>query len=239
MAKFCTKCGKKLEDGQVCDCENKEMKSGVEPKVATSAGNDMVNDYIKVLKGMFTAPVDTMKNFAKRSKFTLGLIMIAINCLVFGLFIYLFAKEGASSLMGEIYGYSLSSSSGYEIPFKVFVYAALFMAVFFLCLGGLLHLISGPILKKDSDIKKTFALIGATAVFTTVTTLVVIICMYIKIWLALILLAIAGIMYLLYLYHGFVELTKVDENKITYVFTGAYAITLFVVCYILPKILIS
>ena len=26
MAKFCTKCGKKLEDGKPCDCENKENK---------------------------------------------------------------------------------------------------------------------------------------------------------------------------------------------------------------------
>ena len=31
MAKFCTKCGKKLVDGQPCDCEKKEKKEVLRP----------------------------------------------------------------------------------------------------------------------------------------------------------------------------------------------------------------
>ena len=50
MAKFCTKCGKKLEEGKTCDCEK-----------TTVVNNNMVNDYMEVLKGMFTKPLDTMK----------------------------------------------------------------------------------------------------------------------------------------------------------------------------------
>ena len=29
MAKFCTKCGKKLEEGKVCECESKETVNAV------------------------------------------------------------------------------------------------------------------------------------------------------------------------------------------------------------------
>ena len=96
MAKFCTKCGKKLEEGQKCDCEKKEkVEAVVEEKEVITINNDMANDYLNAVKGMFSRPVDTMKEYSKRSKFNLGLIMIVINCIISGLFIYLFAKEGA------------------------------------------------------------------------------------------------------------------------------------------------
>lgn len=239
MAKFCTKCGKKLEDGQKCDCDKKEVKEVTEERVvvASQAGNDMVNDYISVLKGIFVSPIDTMKNFAKRSKFTLGLIMMVINSLVFGLFVFLFAKEGITGLMTAMYGKTLGSLAGSaDVEVKVLFIAALLMMAFFLCLGGLLHLISGPIMKKESDIKRTYALIGASSVLTTVTTLIAIVCVYINFWLMLIVLLVSGVLYMLTTYHGFTELTKVDKNKMAYVFTIAYGITLFVVVYLLPKI---
>ena len=237
MAKYCTKCGKKLEEGQKCDCDKKEKVNAevVEEKEVITINNDMLNDYVEVVKGMFTHPVDTMKEYSKRSKFNLALIMILINCLISGLFVYLFAKEGAVSLVTMMYGRSYSSlaSSSMEVPVKVFFIAALLMAVYFLCFGGLLHFISSTICKKESDIKKIYALIGVTSVFTTI---VAIIGMYINIWIAIIILAIAGVLYLLHLYHGFTELTKIDKNKIAYVFTSAYVITLFITLYILPKI---
>lgn len=240
MAKYCTKCGKKLEEGQKCDCDKKEKVNTevVEEKEVITINNDMLNDYVEVVKGMFTHPVDTMKEYSKRSKFNLALIMILINCLISGLFVYLFAKEGTVSLVTMMYGRSYSSlaSSSMEVPVKVFFIATLLMAVYFLCFGGLLHFISSTICKKESDIKKVYALIGVTSVFTTITTIVAIIGMYINIWIAVIILAIAGVLYLLHLYHGFTELTKIDKNKIAYVFTSAYVITLFITLYILPKI---
>ena len=89
MAKYCTKCGKKLEEGQKCDCDKKEKVNAevVEEKEVITINNDMLNDYVEVVKGMFTHPVDTMKEYSKRSKFNLALIMILINCLISGLFV--------------------------------------------------------------------------------------------------------------------------------------------------------
>ena len=237
MAKFCTNCGKKLENGKKCDCEKEEMtkKETVENKGAI---NDFVNDYLNVLKGIFSKPIDTIKTYSKKSKFTLGLIMIAINSIIFGLFVYLLCKEGTSQIFSLMYGSvsSLISSSNIDVPISVLFISMLFMAVYHLCLGGLLHFTSKTIMKKDSDIKITYSFIGVNAVLTTVTTLVALICMYINTGFALILIAIAGILYLLNLYHGFIELTKIDKNKIAYVFTGSYVVTIFLVCYILPKI---
>lgn len=239
MAKFCTKCGKKLVDGQPCDCEKKEkkeVKETVEAEVVSNNANEIVNDYLDVVKGIFVKPMDTMKKYAKNSKFVLALVMLGINVIVFGLFVYIFAGKSVN-LIARLSGYgSLLRNYNVDVPISVFFYAVLLMAVFFFCLGGLLHFFCGTIMKKDSDFKSIMALLGVNAVFTTITTLVATICMLINVWLAIFVLAIAGIIFLLNIYHGFTELSKIDKNKMNYVFTSAYAITLFLVCYILPKI---
>lgn len=234
MAKFCTKCGKKLEEGKACECETKEVK---EKTIVTN--NTMVNDYLEVLKGMFTKPLDTMKDYAKRSKFNLGLIMLLLNAIIFGLFIFLFAKEGMNGVYTMIYGKSSlfgNVTKNVEIPIKIFFISTLMMVVYHFLLGGFIHFISTTILKKESDLKKTYSLIGCAATITTATTLLALIFIYVNIWLCLIVLSLGSLFYLINLFHGFSELTKVDKNKMAYTFTSAYAVTLFIVCYVLPKI---
>ena len=235
MAKFCTNCGKKLEDGKPCDCQ-KSKKNVVEAEVVKASANDYVNDYIDGLKGIFTKPVDTMKKYAKSSKFVVALIMLGINALISALFVYLFAKESVG-LIASLSGYgSLMRSHSIDVPFKVYFMAFLFMAVFFFCLGGLLHFVCNVLMKKDSDFKEIMGLLGINALFTTVTTIIAIVALYINVWIAIIVLAIAGVIYLINIYQGFTMIANIDKNKTAYVFTLCYVITLFVVCYILPKI---
>lgn len=235
MAKFCTNCGKKLEDGKPCDCQ-KNKKDVVEAEVVKTSANDYVNDYIEALKGIFTKPVDTMKKYAKSSKFLISLIMLGINAIISALFVYLFAKESVG-LVASLSGYgSLMKGYSIDIPVKVYFLAFLTMAVFFFCLGGLLHFVNSVIMKKDSDFKEIMSLIGVNSVFTTITTIIAIIALYINVWVAVIILAIAGVIFLLNIYHGYTMISNIDKNKMAYAFTGCYAITLFVVCYILPKI---
>lgn len=97
MAKFCTNCGKKLNKDGKCDCKVEE-KEIVTEEVTESKFSKILNECILIIKGMFIRPVDTMKDYAKRSKFDLGMILIIINCLLFGLFIYLLMKKGAVSI---------------------------------------------------------------------------------------------------------------------------------------------
>lgn len=89
MAKFCTKCGKKLEDGQVCDCE-KGKKEKVEV-VTTSAGSgtdikESFMDCVNVFKKIFTKPIDAIKEFVTENKLVSGIIMIIVAALSTGLY---------------------------------------------------------------------------------------------------------------------------------------------------------
>ena len=52
MAKFCTNCGKKLKDGEVCNCKKVE--------ISTKDFNSYMTSLLNVLKGMFVKPIDTL-----------------------------------------------------------------------------------------------------------------------------------------------------------------------------------
>ena len=58
MAKFCTKCGKPLEDGKKCDCE-KENKT--EEQVVE---NNLVDGSLDIFKRIFVNPLKTVKKYA-------------------------------------------------------------------------------------------------------------------------------------------------------------------------------
>ena len=90
MAKFCTRCGKKLEEGQVCDCSS-NVSAPTQASASTNVDiNQGFNDYINVIKGIFTKPSDTIKEYARSDKFLLGIVAMVINCLISGLFFYFF-----------------------------------------------------------------------------------------------------------------------------------------------------
>lgn len=242
MAKFCTKCGKKLEDGKPCDCCKEEVKKEavVESKTNSFDFNKCVNSYIEMVKGIFVKPIDTIKKFATSSNFVLGLIALAINCIVSGIFLYCIAKESINLISSFTGGYSslLAMSSSIDVPFmKTFLYGILFMAVGFSVTAFMIYVMAGVIFKDKIDMKKVFSLVGVCSVFTTVTTVVSIILNYISIKLMMVVLLISGIFYLTHLYQGVQETTEVDKNKLAYVFVPAISVATFVVVYVLPKIL--
>lgn len=242
MAKFCTKCGKKLEDGKPCDCCKEEVKKEVvvESKTNGFDFNECVNSYIEMVKGIFAKPIDTIKKFATSSNFVLGLIALAINCIISGIFLYCIAKESINLISSFTGGYSslLTMSSSIDVPFmKTFLYGILFMAVGFSVTALMIYVMAGVIFKDKIDMKKAFSLVGVCSVFTTVTTVVSIILNYISIKLMMVVLLISGIFYLTHLYQGVQETTEVDKNKLAYVFVPAISVATFVVVYVLPKIL--
>lgn len=232
MGKFCPNCGKKLEEGNKCEC-----KKDSEVNINTEVLNDIVDNYIKVSKRIFVYPFDTIKDYSKRSKFNIGIIMIIISSIISGLFMYLLANESVfsmNSMINNFSNFNLTVSSNVSI--KVFLIFTLLFAAYNFCFGGLLHIILRKVLKTESDIKKIYALIGVSSVFTTITTLVALIFIYINIRLSLLILTVSFFIHLFNLFFGFNEIIKIDKNKYVYVFTSAYLIALFVSLYLLPQI---
>ena len=85
MAKFCTKCGKKLEEGKTCSCTKEKTTEAKVEVVTTSNANEIINSLIEIAKGIFVKPIDTIRKYTDDNNMILGLILIAINSLITGL----------------------------------------------------------------------------------------------------------------------------------------------------------
>lgn len=90
MAKFCTKCGKKLEEGQVCNCSKAENKKTTKKVVVEESTKidfkESAMDCLNIFKKIFTKPVEAIKEFVVENKFIAGIIMILVTALSAGLY---------------------------------------------------------------------------------------------------------------------------------------------------------
>lgn len=87
MAKFCTKCGKKLEEGTICDCQVNDVKQ--KAVVASNVNIDLKEsslDCVNVFKKIFTKPVEAIKEFVCDNKFVAGIIMVVVAAITSGLY---------------------------------------------------------------------------------------------------------------------------------------------------------
>lgn len=240
MAKFCTKCGRKLEEGEVCNCSQNNVSAQSTSTTSTAGSidiNEGFNDYLNIIKGIFTRPSDTIKEYAKGDKFLLGIIAIVINCLISGVFFYFFVDKAFGSAMGIFGGYgSLMSSAGMSLPFgRIFFMGLLFMVFWFAVCALVLFVIANPILKDKMDIKTSFALVGVCSIFTTLTTIVALILTFMSVKFAFIVLLLGAIFYLTHLYQGLSDITNINKNKLVYTFIPAVALATFVMVEIVPK----
>ncbi|MBE6147747.1 MAG: YIP1 family protein [Firmicutes bacterium] len=241
MAKFCTKCGKKLEEVRVCDCLT-DVKDAIisEPNKRKDIDFQKYLDlFFDVAKGIFMKPIDTIKKYATEENFDFGVIAIFLNSIIFGIMFYFLVEESMSYVNGMMGLTSLGYGLIYgEISFfKILVYAILFMAVFFFGIGIMIHFMNSIIFKGDSSIKRAISLVGVCSVLTTVTSVVGLICLFVSIKLFGIVVGLAGVLYLCHLYHGVQIVFKVDENKQGYIFLATIVAVMILVSYVLPEIL--
>lgn len=241
MAKFCTKCGKKIEDGSVCEC-NKTVAAVKEETVSTgNNANEIINSLVDIVKGIFVKPIDTIKKYADDANMVLGFILIAINSLITGIMGYLLVKESLSGIMSLFFGgmgdlYSLGGSE-MEIPFiKVAGIIFLIMAAYFIVLAFTTYLVSNKLFKAETTWKKAIAVTGVCSALTSVTSIIGIVCIYISMKAFAIVIGLAGMLFSVYYYHSIKASSDIDENKQGYTYVIAVAVALFVAVYLLPKI---
>ena len=92
MAKFCTKCGKPLEEGMTCDCQVNVVEQQANVAVAPQTTDTKIDikeslmDCVNVFKKVFTKPFEAIKEFVCDSKFIAGIIMIVVTALSNGLY---------------------------------------------------------------------------------------------------------------------------------------------------------
>ncbi len=210
MAKYCANCGRKLEEGEVCDCQ----------EVLTSSNIDFgesVNKLINLIKGMFTSPIKTMKAFKEENNFSLACVLVAITSIITGLFLMLLTKGLYEATVSTYTIGSYSVVSSVDIPyFRVFVIGLLTSIVFYFIEALVLYLVNSQIFKVKFNYKNAFNIISALSVFNLIAILISIIGIFISIYVAIIIIAIATILNLICLVMASKEILKLNDKNTMY-----------------------
>lgn len=208
--KYCTKCGKQLEEGHICK-------------------KDYINLFTTITKEIFTKPIDTIKNNTKIENFGFALILLLINAIISGILLYSITKETTNFLTTF-----LPQNNQF---LKLFLQGTFFSIVNIIMIGTIMYLLLGPISKTKLDIKTVFTSIGITSIIPTILELITILFLFISIKFALLIIVLTTILYLTILYQNMTEITTVNKNKLPYVFLTTITGTLLVTFYILPLLL--
>ena len=229
MAKYCIHCGKKLEDGEVCDCTANAVKS---------QSNNLGTSLLEVLKGIFVKPIDTIKKYTDESNFNLALILLGIFSLAISLFVLSLIKNlsEVTSSMGALTLYTIGMSS-IQIPYmKIFFVVLIVSIAFIFAYTGLLYLVNSIMFQGIRSFKKVFTMSGISSVITTVSLLVSTIFMFIHPALGFIIFLLGSTLNMLYVFKGIEFLGVKDKNKHGYIYlitTVFYFIVLMILSMIL------
>lgn len=225
MAKFCIHCGRKLEEGEICTCQaNVQVQT-----------NSIGSNLGEVLKGMFVKPVDTIKAYTNEKNFSLALILLGIFSVATSLFVLSLVKnltDAATSSMGGLTLYAISSGV-VQIPYlKIFFICLIAAVVFIFAYTGLLYLVNSVMFKGEKSFKKVFTMYGVNSVITTASLLVASIFMFLNPVLGVVVFLLGSVLNTLYVYKGIEVLGVKDENKHGYIYlitTVFYVILLAII----------
>ncbi|MDD6323146.1 MAG: YIP1 family protein [Bacilli bacterium] len=225
MAKFCIHCGKKLEEGQICDCQKNQTTS--------NQTSDLINKLLDVFKGMFVQPMDTLKKYTTNKEFNLGIILVGIFAIATSILSLSIVKNAYSLIIGGV-GYT-ASSFGYgfgnlNVPYlKIFFTTLVVTIALVFIYTGLLYLTNTIIFKGDKDYKKTFNLYAINSALMSTVLLIAAIFMFVHVNLGMTILLAGLILNLVYQIKGLKLLGVKDENKHGYI----YLITTILNCLVL------
>ena len=164
MAKFCTKCGKELKEGQTCSCSNKKAETKTE---TTKKG--YFSDILPILKGTIFEPISTIKKYSTDNNIFIALILMGV-CALFGGLAYALIATGT---LGRIFGglsHGELSTSIYSIAvgptfigsfFKTFIFIIIYYGVML----GMLLLMAKVVFKSKVSFLKVVIVLGISSLY--------------------------------------------------------------------------
>lgn len=239
MAKFCTTCGKKLENGEICSCneKNEVLDDGQElqPIIPTVG---LFDDLGSILKESFTHPVSTIVRYNTDSNLIISIIFMVVCALASGLFAYCLFNSISNMLAGMFSGLSVFTSvTSFNVEFtSVFFRVLFFVAIYFVTLAGMITFMAKVIFKADTNFRKVITAIGLSSVFMICALILGSILSYVKFGLALVFLFVGIVFSIIYLASATRDSLNVSKDKVAYTLVPSIAVALFVILYVLPRL---
>lgn len=192
MAKFCQYCGKPLDEGVACNCEESvAAQSAASDSSSNSAAPTQgggIGDKLKIafhnlipfVKSYCKSPVDSTRSALENNDLPLASLFVAIQAILSGLMVF-FAVKG---LLGPMGGYV-------KVPFfSLFFYGLLAVVLSFFTAALAIFLI-GKVMKVSVSFTSAVIACGVGAILPTVCAVVLTLCSFLSVQLAAALLTIS------------------------------------------------
>lgn len=197
MAKFCSYCGKLLQEGEVCDCRSQPVEtqtenvSGQPVQAAPTAENagiqadkikETASGYMAFLKQYFKEPFSASKKAMSDN----NMVVAAISMVIYWLSVFFLMLAA----FGKVTGYA-EKMMGYwseievKMPFFSTLLFSLLIAVVILALATLGLFLLLKICKANADIKQTLIAAGINSIIPAACTLLAVVCIFISFKLSL------------------------------------------------------
>ncbi len=262
MAKFCTNCGKKLEEGVACDCkkvaaEKVQTSNAVTKNLQNIDAKDTAKTVIEIIKGIFVKPISTVKKLAEEKNINLGYVLLVVAALTQALFITVtinnYVEEvndnpfSAVILMGSInedgdefegiVG-SLIEIDDDELVAKnvnIFAISTLTALALYAILAGAIFVIINKMMKIEVTWKKILVILSIVASIHIGLWILATVTSLIISGLTLYVMGIGSLYFIIVLYQSLCETLKLDKDKSALMYVAAY-ILVGIVVYILTQL---
>ena len=229
--RFCTKCGRELSEGEVCNCE--EAKPAATSGVNTQAIASYGKGFLDTVLNMYKKPASTVREEVQKKDIKSNMIMLVAISISYALFI----MGAFASIIALINGAARADINDYiEIPYlKIFLYVTIiyFLLAFIpiVCTFLSSKIFGG----REFDFKKAISLYTTSMAPTVFTNLLMAILYYLDIlsWVGALIGCVVGVACFFHYILGFAEATKIQENK------KSYAITTALIAWIVIEVIIA
>lgn len=229
MAKFCTNCGKKLQEGEVCTCK-KEVKVQIK---------ESLKQVLELGKGLFLSPTDTVKKYVEQNNIWLSIILFVLGGLITGVFSLIFVKEMVGIAFGMMFGATslFGSSLTMEIPyFQIFMSTVITVIVIYFVEAAIAYLVLNKCFKIDFDYKKMIHLFAALSIFTTLAFLISIVGIYLSIYIVYGLLLAAGIMTTVVFALSIKKIWETKDEQVMYTVVVTLLTVTLLISLVIPRL---
>lgn len=247
MSKFCTKCGRPLQEGEVCTCQNEQVSQQTtqngqaqfqqpinQQQVPPSGFSLYIKRFWDVATKTMKSPASMLRTFVKANDFKLGLGFIGVNAAIFSLFIViLFGKVNSiilslTNLFGRLSSMGLESAMGMgsSLSFPLF---KIFLVTFVLSFGGacvlaaLLLFFTKVIFKFNADYKQMLCVASSKSLASIPFSLVACLFAFVMPTWSIFIVSFGALLGYFYVAAAIKGAGIVDEDKLTYILFLSFA----------------
>ena len=222
MSRFCTYCGRPLNEGEICSCQQKKENTHQEEYLSetnqmnakaerlVSATKNMIHEICSILK----APVTHGKELINSGNSVVGIKFIILKAIV-AVIILLIAIMKFKSMLGNYVGYY---ADYIEIPYFRMIFIVIIFTAGLDFLEGILMNLLTLVFQGTGGIQRMLSLIGVRALYQAVGMSAVGLLALFSIPAAAVSLALISVFALYLEHHLFIISIRCNENKKLYAF---------------------